>query len=175
MSWNLRQRDIFFTLVMLLWHCAAVILEIKEQLVSVGPLEAWDISTLTAPTSVGCNFLPSVPLPVHQRSLSMVKKKQQCVGRLLHRPFTWEAFAVHSFGIGTFSSPGPPQTCLFGLFHVTSFIVALEKVSSIASKCAALPAFEPLSLVTFCSGGRPHCRSVNGALCNRCLHIYFAE
>lgn len=52
-------------------------------------------------------------------------------------------------------------------------IVALEKVSSIASKCAALPAFGPLSLATFCSGGRPHCRSVNGALCNRCLHIYF--
>lgn len=54
---------------MLLWHYAAVILEIKEQLVSVGPLEAWDISTLMAPTSVGSNFLPSVPLPVRQKCL----------------------------------------------------------------------------------------------------------
>lgn len=54
---------------MLLWHYAAVILEIKEQLVSVGPLEAWDISTLMAPTSVGSNFLPFVPLPVRQKCL----------------------------------------------------------------------------------------------------------
>lgn len=52
---------------------------------------------------------------------------------------------------------------------------ALEKVSSVASKCAALPASEPLSSLTFCCGGRPHCRSVNAVLCNRRLHIYIAE
>lgn len=33
-------------MVMLLWHYAAAIQEIKEHLVSVGPLEAQDISTL---------------------------------------------------------------------------------------------------------------------------------
>lgn len=33
-----------FIMVSLLWHYAAVNQEIKEQLVSVGPLEAWNIS-----------------------------------------------------------------------------------------------------------------------------------
>lgn len=45
-AWKFRQLDICFIVVMLLWHYAAVIQEIKEQLVSVGPLEAGNISAL---------------------------------------------------------------------------------------------------------------------------------
>lgn len=55
---------LYSIVVNLLWYYAAVNQEIKEQLVSVGPLEAWNVSAFghQAPS----NFLLSVRLPVNQ-------------------------------------------------------------------------------------------------------------
>lgn len=148
----------FFSLpvVMLLWHYAAAILEIKAQLVSVGPLEAWDISTVKATTNVGCYFLPSVPIPVRPQCLNVVKKDAAVCWMNVRQVFTWGDFAVQNFAKGDicFASPtSPPPTPSMYIWVVSRYflIVALEKVSSIASKCAALPAFRPLSLLTFSS------------------------
>lgn len=116
MSWNLRQYAIFFPVVMLLWRYAAVILEIKAQLVSVGPLEAWDISTLTAPTSVGRNFLASVLLPAHQKFVNVVKKMQQCVWWMLHRSLHEGSLQFIIFGMGDFCPPPPTPHVYLGCF-----------------------------------------------------------